>query len=58
VLNQTGLKGDYDFDLKWTPDSGLGAPRSVAESDRAGADQQVADSNGRRSSLPFKNNSG
>lgn len=24
VLNQTGLKGDYDFTLQWTPDEGRG----------------------------------
>ena len=24
VLDQTGLKGNYDFNLKWTPDPGAG----------------------------------
>ena len=24
VLDQTGLKGNYDFTLKWTPDPGMG----------------------------------
>ena len=38
VLNQTGLKGDYDFTLQWTPDPDEGAMLKGPEDARSGTD--------------------
>ena len=35
VVNQTGLKGTYDFDLKWTPEAGSGPMPGEAPGDAA-----------------------
>lgn len=38
VLDQTGLKGNYDFELKWTPDQSPGAMPMSPEGIRPGSD--------------------
>jgi uncharacterized protein (TIGR03435 family) len=38
VLNQTGLTGDYDFTLRWTPDQGEGAILKGPEGGKPGTD--------------------
>jgi bla regulator protein blaR1 len=36
VVDQTGLKGNYDFTLKWTPDQGPGGPGGMMEAGPGG----------------------
>jgi uncharacterized protein (TIGR03435 family) len=47
VLNQTGLKGDYDFTLQWTPEPGESAMFRVPEAGQAAlSNQPPPDSSG------------
>jgi uncharacterized protein (TIGR03435 family) len=47
IVDQTGLTGKYDFDLKWTPEVGSGMPAGPSDGGPAGAgNPPVADTSG------------
>jgi uncharacterized protein (TIGR03435 family) len=45
LVDQTGLTGNYDFDLKWTPEVGSGMPAGPSDGGAAGAGNAPAADN-------------